>query len=381
MKLLFFVLFLSVMLYGQISTKDTVDGFYVKSVTGPVTKFDFSICDTIASEGFRSLSLHYAISDTIGKIVLEKKLGRVFPITFLGVDTYLKFPNYTDGGILLSVSHGDTIQYYRPFTSSVHYWDAVSIDPYPKTALQYFDKIQMTLRFYTFPGEAWLLIDNLVRWVETWFSESLDRFGDTSTFIPSKTFLTMNRTSPVDSVLVRNDGNSSLTISKIKVSEPYFTVSSRGPNDRNDTLNIKNGEGRYFWVTFDYKNAPQQIINANLIIYSYSMTSPDTIKLKGDGTTGVRDGPPVPLSSSLSQNYPNPFNPSTKIRFSITKSSFVILKVYDVLGREIKTLVDEEKSAGIYEATFNASTLPSGVYIYRLQAGTFIETKKMVLIK
>ncbi len=83
----------------------------------------------------------------------------------------------------------------------------------------------------------------------------------------------------------------------------------------------------------------------------------------------------------LSQNYPNPFNPTTTIQYAIPKESFVTIKVYDVLGKEIATLVNERKSAGNYSVDFNSSNLPSGVYFYRMQAGSFISTKKFVLLK
>ncbi len=83
----------------------------------------------------------------------------------------------------------------------------------------------------------------------------------------------------------------------------------------------------------------------------------------------------------LYQNYPNPFNPITTIKYQIPELNFVTIKVYDVLGNEMAILVSEEKSAGTYEVGFNASYIPSGVYFYRLQAGSFIETKKMVLMK
>jgi hypothetical protein len=83
----------------------------------------------------------------------------------------------------------------------------------------------------------------------------------------------------------------------------------------------------------------------------------------------------------LAQNFPNPFNPTTTIKYQIPELSFVTLKVYDVLGNEIKTLVYKEKPAGAYELTWYAEGLPSGVYYYRLQAGDFVETKKMVLMK
>lgn len=83
----------------------------------------------------------------------------------------------------------------------------------------------------------------------------------------------------------------------------------------------------------------------------------------------------------LSQNYPNPFNPNTVINFEIPKQSNVLLKVYDLLGNEIATLLNEEKVAGSYNVDFDATALSNGVYFYRLQAGSFVETKKMTLLK
>jgi len=88
-----------------------------------------------------------------------------------------------------------------------------------------------------------------------------------------------------------------------------------------------------------------------------------------------------PEEFSLSQNYPNPFNPSTKIRFSITQVGFTTLKVFDVLGNEVATLINEEMPAGKYEIEFSGNELTSGIYFYQLKAGSFIETKKMVLMK
>jgi len=83
----------------------------------------------------------------------------------------------------------------------------------------------------------------------------------------------------------------------------------------------------------------------------------------------------------LYQNYPNPFNPSTKIKFQIPENSFVTLKVYDVLGNEVATLVNQEKPIGSCNVEFDASSLPSGIYLYQLQAGNYFETKKMILLK
>lgn len=97
----------------------------------------------------------------------------------------------------------------------------------------------------------------------------------------------------------------------------------------------------------------------------------------------------VPEKFSLSQNYPNPFNPQTKIKFDVPKASFTKLIVYDLLGREVTTLVNEELKPGTYEADWDASTFSSGVYFYKIIAGdpstgsgqVYTETKKMVLMK
>jgi hypothetical protein len=88
-----------------------------------------------------------------------------------------------------------------------------------------------------------------------------------------------------------------------------------------------------------------------------------------------------PTLANLYQNYPNPFNPSTKINYSVPQTSNVVIKVFDILGNEIETLVNEEKAIGTYEINWYAENLPSGIYFYRLQAGSFIETKKMILMK
>ena len=92
-------------------------------------------------------------------------------------------------------------------------------------------------------------------------------------------------------------------------------------------------------------------------------------------------GKPVANNYYLFQNYPNPFNPSTMIKYKIPESGLVTIKVYDALGREIATLVNEEKPVGSYEIKFDASGLPSGVYFYQLKAGNFIKTNKMILIR
>jgi hypothetical protein len=92
-------------------------------------------------------------------------------------------------------------------------------------------------------------------------------------------------------------------------------------------------------------------------------------------------GKNIPGEIRLFQNYPNPYNPTTKIRYQIPTTGLVSLRVYNLLGEVVATLVNVEKSAGNYYVEFIASGLPSGIYFYRLQAGNFVETRKMILLK
>ena len=89
----------------------------------------------------------------------------------------------------------------------------------------------------------------------------------------------------------------------------------------------------------------------------------------------------TPVDFQLFQNYPNPFNTSTTIKYEIPQASHVKIVLYDILGREVTTLVNEGKNAGYYTIKFNASSLASGVYFYRIEAGNFVQVKKMMLLK
>lgn len=142
--------------------------------------------------------------------------------------------------------------------------------------------------------------------------------------------------------------------------------------------------GRAYWVKVN--QAGKLILSASTV--ASSVTSKITIAMTpelpppppGHETSSDESGL-KPVTFSLSQNYPNPFNPSTVIRYQIPVVSRVSLKVYDVLGQELRTLVDEMQEAGYKSVEFDAGKLPSGVYMYRLQAGTFVETRKLLFMK
>ena len=98
-------------------------------------------------------------------------------------------------------------------------------------------------------------------------------------------------------------------------------------------------------------------------------------------TGGIKAETTIPTEFALYQNYPNPFNPSTSIKYSVPDNGNVKLSVYNLVGEEVRVLVDERLDAGFYEVSFNAADLPSGTYFYSLQTGNLIQTKKMVLLK
>lgn len=143
-----------------------------------------------------------------------------------------------------------------------------------------------------------------------------------------------------------------------------------------------------FWDA-SLENEPIRVLDAatfdELIgVLYYSFGNYKLIPRNNDdfrGYTGVNENIEIPEVFSLSQNYPNPFNPTTVIQYSISEVTNVKLKIYDMLGREIKTLVNQEQSVGVYNVEFNASNLSSGVYFYRIVAGSFVASKKLLLLK
>jgi hypothetical protein len=120
---------------------------------------------------------------------------------------------------------------------------------------------------------------------------------------------------------------------------------------------------------------------SNVYVTGMSALDYATVKYVQMVTSVDNSSQNIPDRFILEQNYPNPFNPSTTIHFSVPSSEFVTLKVFDVLGNEVTTLINEEKPAGVYEVNFSASQLTSGVYFYTINAGSFVETKKMILLK
>ena len=156
-----------------------------------------------------------------------------------------------------------------------------------------------------------------------------------------------------------------------------YDSDGNGSLDQNWAINWQNSHTiNVDW--YDCSPAHTQALNGNLKAYAAWWL---WAKLAGWDSASNIDDENYLNEFSLNQNYPNPFNPRTSIQYKLVNTQFVSLKVYDVLGNEIATLVNEEKPAGVYKLNFNALNLTSGVYFYRLEAGTFNETRKMILLK
>ncbi|MBP9582503.1 MAG: T9SS type A sorting domain-containing protein [Ignavibacterium sp.] len=122
-------------------------------------------------------------------------------------------------------------------------------------------------------------------------------------------------------------------------------------------------------------------VNEDVNLFVSDIQRDDVVLEKSNLLVRNFKGEGIPTVYDLAQNFPNPFNPSTTIRYQIPQDGIVTLKIYDILGSEVATLVNEQKAAGKYEINFNASNFASGVYIYKIQAGSFNSSKKLMLLK
>lgn len=124
-----------------------------------------------------------------------------------------------------------------------------------------------------------------------------------------------------------------------------------------------------------------QLISYGDSTYVSTLNGLYILQRKAAGATGIANATVTPMTYALFQNYPNPFNPTTAIDFQLAAKSRVTLKVFDILGREVETLIDGEMGTGLHQVTFDASKFASGIYFYRIQAGSFTATKKLILLK
>ncbi|MBI2429831.1 MAG: T9SS type A sorting domain-containing protein [Ignavibacteriales bacterium] len=192
-----------------------------------------------------------------------------------------------------------------------------------------------------------------------------------------------------------NSGDEWVRIDTQKVNKPYgiyVTVNKQGKIFAGGAKNGINSESYYStnngatWAHIDNMTTIDNQANIRGLFaasdgHLFAATSAGVFRSKEVTTEVKRVGVSLPAAFILEQNFPNPFNPSTDIRFSLSKNGFTSLKIFDLIGREVTTLMEQQLSSGTYQVTFNAEKFASGIYIYRLQSGSIRETKRMMLVK
>ena len=188
------------------------------------------------------------------------------------------------------------------------------------------------------------------------------------------------------------DNSSQFTYDSIMVISPFYISYFNYGNALEDSLFRQKADSA--WMSIKKLSILKVFAEQGNVfrvgVYLYApavgVFNPDVAKwivflYRGQVIVGIENAIKIPKRYQLYQNYPNPFNPTTTINYSISKYSFITIKVYDVLGREVATLVNEYKPIGSYSVKFNAFNLVSGIYFYRMQVENFTKTKKLILIK
>jgi uncharacterized delta-60 repeat protein len=191
-----------------------------------------------------------------------------------------------------------------------------------------------------------------------------------------------------------SDGANAITVDRFN--NVYVTGETDNNTPWHQYLTVKySSDGAFNWaatynnnISFNYNHEGIKVGTdsiGNVYVTGNSEgngTGMDIATIKYSAPSGIRNlSNEIPKECKLYQNYPNPFNPTTNIKYQIQKSNFVEVKVYDILGKSIASLVNEKQSPGTYEVQFNGGNLPSGIYFYKLRTGDFVQVKKMLMIK
>ncbi len=244
------------------------------------------------------------------------------------------------------------------------------------------------IRFYltTNGGTSWLLRTTAL--VNGTFTNGIAFSDDKNTgvVISSTSLPTIARTTNAGATFTNiSTGVSATAGTQMKWLRNSNTVYSAATTGASGCI-IKSTNGGLNWVT-QTTNSLNNLSSLDFyqfgnVVYGYAVGLDGSVVKIVETITGVENpSTNLPSQYSLEQNYPNPFNPTTNINFSLPKASDVSLKVYDALGNEVMSLVNEFKNAGTHSVIVNASNLTSGIYFYKLQAGEFVSTKKLTLIK
>ncbi|MFA5011785.1 MAG: YCF48-related protein [Ignavibacteria bacterium] len=371
-----------------------------------------------------------------GTVIKTTDHGQEWTLTYSNVNIWMNDvqfdPNYDGvvwaagmGGVIIrSTNNGDTWTEVRPFSSPDHTIRGIAVKPgqsgsvsfvgyagtffetsnYGQSFTQRYD-IPFTMHSIAYPnnystsgkgiicgtdGKVW----NTTNYGVNWTARNTNRYDYLNDVVYLEDWSSAMICGNNGTILrTTNNGNS------WSVNIQYLTSEHLRSIDAYSVQVTVCGDNGKIMTSNDYGNSfTDQLNGENRHLYGVALRSGSVGVVVGEigsaangalyftamngGYVGItQTGSEIPQDYSVSQNYPNPFNPTTKINFSLPKQGLVTIKVYDLLGKEIETLVNEVKSAGKYTVDFNGSKLSSGVYFYRIQANDFVDVKRMMLVK
>jgi hypothetical protein len=387
-------------------TYSVIDG-YVKLVLtiGGAAYWRIAVSDTQSagrSDGWLSAHLiestiQFDVGDTVQ---VHDYLGDI--IDWSGTWGHIHFVNISDSGL---------VWLYNDNEWGINFSPILVLQPYPDTTAPYIDPVFTWSKFAFAINESatYLDPDSLLGDVDI-IVKVVDYVGDSEWQQPAyTTWYTIKRVSDGEIIQPRTLGhilNHKYPFYSGGNYQPYAGViyqrdatlqpSSWNDKERNYYHNLTNSNGDSLvelsekMLAFDTDNYSDGDYRIIVEVFdesgNFDIDSMD-VKFKNGNPVKTEDEEGELFAFRLEQNYPNPFNPSTKIKFTIpvilsgVERSITTLKVFDVLGNEVSTLVNEHKPAGEYEIDFDGTGLPSGIYFYKLKAGSYVQSRKMVLLK
>jgi hypothetical protein len=293
--------------------------------------------------------------------------------------SYTGYPSSNIGGAISftsgssGVNDGDVNRTFTDITTSSTIYAAFLVNfSAAKSSTDYFFHLsQNPFSTSTFRGKVFAIANGAGWYIglgkqsntATVNTTTLLSFGQTYLIVLKYQFNTAALTDDVVSLYVYSG---SLPTSESSASLLSITNVNDGVNDPADIGAV---------AVRQSSNCPTGLIDGIRVANNWGLA------VTGTATEVAENISEIPAKFDLMQNYPNPFNPSTLIKYQVPQNTHVNISVYDILGNKISTLVNQEKAAGSHEVTFNADDMPSGVYFYTIQTGSFTQTKKMILMK
>lgn len=355
-------------IYSNLLCKINLNGNlqWQKSIAHPVNYINFEQTGKVVAAGYKNG--YYRTELSLDRYLTSGDLESSYTYSYngTGVDQAIKFFNTGNSKLLIGGLHNSSVMMLKltPSTAQTVTYYRNNINKIILDSLYTYDSINLNvsdLPPFSQVKKVYINIDTVLHTAIGDLRIYLNHEGKTDTLVYQRGFNSDN----FIGTKLRDTSNSPICNSNNAPFTGYFKPCY--PLSQFQNLSAI---GPWVFIIHDRKAPETGILKAWSLIIEYEIPI---------GITTISGE--IPVYYSLSQNYPNPFNPFTKIKFALPSNSFVNLKIYDINGKEIKTLVNEMKSPGIYETEFDGSDLASGVYFYRIETGDYSESRKMVLIK